>query len=189
MIELIRDLADTPLSQIFIIAGIFFLVLSVVNKFGGKLDINPKRQGQAIIIGIILIILGLLIHIQPFTPIPPDPIPPNPECELSVYSIRQDERINLRCELCKVHISKGISSHDVVDLEIENTKFSIRVNNSALEPISEITPTQDENGGWHLNQFFEFRLTEPGKEYKIEGKTLEINGRLTDSRVFYALRE
>ncbi len=189
MVELIRNLADTPLPQIFIIAGIFFLVISVVNKFGGKLDINPKRQGQAIVIGIILIIVGLVIYVQPFKQITPVPIPPKTECELSVYSISQDEIIYQNCELCKVHISKGIPSHDVVDQEIVNTKFSVSVNNSELEAISEITPAQDENGGWHLNQFFEFRLCVPGKEYKVEGKTLEINGQLIDSRVFYILRE
>lgn len=191
MIELLHKLGETPLPQIFIIAGIFFLVLSVVNKFGGKLDINPKRQGQAIFIGIILIVVGLAIYMQPTEKNMHEPELPihREECMLSIYSIPQNEVLHVPNELCKIHISKGIPSEDNFEAEREKTKFEVRVNDEKLRPISEIRVMKDEMEGWHLEQFFEFGIIEPGHQYKITGKTLEFENDLIDTRTFYIRRD
>lgn len=201
--ELLQKLAETPLPQIFIIAGIFFLILSVVNKFGGKLDINPKRQGQAILIGVVLILVGLLIYLQPSefnssdglkeedTPTVEQDVFNEVETEdkyfISIYSVNKKE-FEIQEVICRFHISKGFPCDEDANWHIQNTQFSIRIDNRELEPVSKIDQMQDHNG-CHVQQFYEFRLDEPGRRYKIEAKTMEMNGPLVDSRIFYIIRK
>lgn len=188
--ELIQKLAETPLPQIFIIAGIFFLILSVVNKFGGKLDINPKRQGQAIVIGVILIIVGLAIFMQPTKPVPHNnPMEPNHECEISVYSIPPNEVLKVRAPICRIHISKGIGPRENEAEQRKITGFTVKVNNKELPNDGNIGIFEDERGEWHLEQFFEMHEIEPGIKYTLEGTTLEPNNHKVDSRLFFILRE
>lgn len=187
--EFIQKLAETPLPQIFIIAGIFFLVLSVVNKLGGKLDINPKRQGQAIVIGIILIIVGLTIYIQPPGAVHPEPFEPNHECVISVYSVPPGEVLVVRAPICRIHISKGIGPRENEAEQRKITRFTVKVNNKELPNDGNIGIAQDDRGEWHLEQFFEIHEIEPGIKYTIEGITYEPNNQKVDSRLFFILRE
>lgn len=66
--EWIRLLKETPVPTILILAGIFFLVLSVAGGIAGKINILPGRQRISLAIGIILLIVGVTIYLVPGRP-------------------------------------------------------------------------------------------------------------------------
>lgn len=65
MNDLVQALQATPLPTILVIAGIFFLFLSIAGGLAGKINIPPNRQKQASIFGGILLVCGLAIHLTP----------------------------------------------------------------------------------------------------------------------------
>lgn len=64
MTDLLASLKDTPLPLILIIAGLFFLLLSVAAKVGGAIEVSPTQQRIAIPIGLLLLTLGMILHLQ-----------------------------------------------------------------------------------------------------------------------------
>lgn len=64
MTELISSLKDTPLPILLILAGLFFLLLSVAAKVGGAIEVSPAQQKIAIPIGLSLLSLGIILHFQ-----------------------------------------------------------------------------------------------------------------------------
>jgi hypothetical protein len=62
--ELISSLKDTPLPILLILAGLFFLLLSVAAKVGGAIEVSPTQQKIAIPIGLSLLSLGIILNFQ-----------------------------------------------------------------------------------------------------------------------------
>ena len=87
MDSIINALKETPLPTILVVAGIFFLLLSVVNQFMGKINIAPDKQKLAGILGALLLIFGIVLQVIPNTSdknngddiSPPNYKPPEPE--------------------------------------------------------------------------------------------------------------
>ena len=65
MVDLLTSLKDTPLPTLLILAGLFFLLLSVVAKLGGAIEVNPAQQKLAMAIGLFLLIIGLVVTLKP----------------------------------------------------------------------------------------------------------------------------
>jgi len=62
--ELISSLKDTPLPILLVLAGLFFLLLSVAAKVGGAIEVSPTQQKIAIPIGLSLLSLGIILNFQ-----------------------------------------------------------------------------------------------------------------------------
>jgi hypothetical protein len=60
--DFFATLGDTPLPTLLILAGLFFLLLSIVAKVGALLVVSPARQRQATVLGLLLLIGGLGLH-------------------------------------------------------------------------------------------------------------------------------
>jgi hypothetical protein len=69
--EFFATLADTPLPNLLILAGLFFLLLSIVAKVGALLVVSPAKQRQATVLGVLLLIGGLALH---WLEEPPEPL-------------------------------------------------------------------------------------------------------------------
>jgi hypothetical protein len=87
MESVLAALKDTPIPTILVIAGIVFLLLSVVGQLAGRITVPPERQRQAAIIGCLLVVVGVALHVAPPLKIPskppeyPTPPPPKPAPE------------------------------------------------------------------------------------------------------------
>ncbi len=68
MDKYITALKDTPVPNILIFAGIFFIFLAIVGKIAGKVEVPAGRQRLSLAIGTILLISGLSIY---FVQLPP----------------------------------------------------------------------------------------------------------------------
>lgn len=62
--ELLSSLKDTPLPILLILAGLFFLLLSVAAKVGGAIEVSPTQQKIAMPIGLLLLSLGMILNFQ-----------------------------------------------------------------------------------------------------------------------------
>jgi hypothetical protein len=60
--EFFSTLAGTPLPTLLILAGLFFLLLSIVAKVGALIVVAPKKQVQAALLGLALLGGGLALH-------------------------------------------------------------------------------------------------------------------------------
>jgi hypothetical protein len=81
MDAIIRAVNQTPLPTILVVAGIFFLLLTVVSQFMGKITVAPGKQKWAGVIGAILLSSGIALQAIPSPqpgPNPPVPTPPAP---------------------------------------------------------------------------------------------------------------
>ena len=68
MLQLIAELARTPLPTLLAIGGLLFLFMSVVSKFGANIVVNPQRQKLAGLIGVVLLAGGIsLYYLRPST--------------------------------------------------------------------------------------------------------------------------
>lgn len=66
MDKILALLIDSPVHTLFLLAGLFFLLLAIVSKLGNVITVSPKRQKIASIIGAILLALGLFLHGKEF---------------------------------------------------------------------------------------------------------------------------
>lgn len=64
MTDLLASLKDTPLALLLILAGLFFLLLSVAAKVGGAIEVSPTQQRIAIPIGLSLLTVGIILNLQ-----------------------------------------------------------------------------------------------------------------------------
>jgi hypothetical protein len=60
--EFLSTLAGTPLPNLLILAGLFFLLLSIVTKVGGVLVVSSAKQRYAALFGILLFAGGFALH-------------------------------------------------------------------------------------------------------------------------------
>ena len=66
MVEEIRAaVADTPLPNILVIAGIVFLILSVAGKITAHLVVPEARKKQSMVLGLVLLAAGLALNFMP----------------------------------------------------------------------------------------------------------------------------
>lgn len=195
--DIFSKLFETPIPTLFILAGIFFLVLSVANKLGAKIDINPKRQTQAILIGAILIIVGLVFYLDASKEENIDNGEAEPKNEsndklVSVYSMEDGKTYKVNSNELRIHISRGgyFSTEDA-ERGISETRFEVIVDDRPIEPISEINYMIDNaNDERHLQQFFKISDLKKGKTYKITGRTFDLNeDPPIDSKLFFIRRE
>ncbi|ASC72719.1 hypothetical protein XM38_036770 [Halomicronema hongdechloris C2206] len=68
MDEIIKAVSDTPLPTLLVVGGLFFLLLSVASQVGGQIQMSPKRQITAGLIGLFLLSLGITLSFIPDTP-------------------------------------------------------------------------------------------------------------------------
>lgn len=76
MDELLQKLINTPLPTIFIVAGIFFLFLSVSGGLAGKINVPPHRQKLAGVVGGALLAIGLAVYLFSDDPSRPGSVAP-----------------------------------------------------------------------------------------------------------------
>ncbi|MEA5452783.1 hypothetical protein VB780_29700 [Leptolyngbya sp. CCNP1308] len=62
--RIIDALEDTPIPNILIFAGLFFILLTFVTKVGGFIEVQPAQQKWAAPIGIALLVFGLILALN-----------------------------------------------------------------------------------------------------------------------------
>jgi len=65
IMDLLTSLADTPVPNVLVIAGIVFLLLAVAGKVGANLSIPAQRQTMAAAIGTVLLLSGIAMFAIP----------------------------------------------------------------------------------------------------------------------------
>ena len=63
MENIITLFIEGPLANILVFSGVLFLFLSVLRKIGTKIVLDPRKQKNAGIIGVILLLTGLSLHL------------------------------------------------------------------------------------------------------------------------------
>lgn len=63
--DFVKLVQGTPVPTILIVAGIFFLFLSIAGGFSGKINVPPARQKLAAIVGGIMLAIGLGMYFVP----------------------------------------------------------------------------------------------------------------------------
>ncbi len=78
MIEVLKELRETPLPLLLILAGIAFLFLSVVRKLGTTIETDPGRERTAQFIGAALLVFGMGLYFFPSAGFLPATVTPAP---------------------------------------------------------------------------------------------------------------
>lgn len=82
MESLVNALKETPVPTILVVAGVLFLLLTVVEQIAGKVVLDPSRRKQATVIGLLLLTVGIMLQFAPklsSSPAPSPPIGPTPQ--------------------------------------------------------------------------------------------------------------
>lgn len=61
ILKIVVELSKTPLPNVLVIGGLFFIFLSIVGKFGANVVVNPKKQTFAAVLGVVLLVIGITI--------------------------------------------------------------------------------------------------------------------------------
>jgi len=61
MIDLFRQIMDTPIPTLLVIGEIVLLILAVASTITGHIVVDPKRQHIAAIIGVALVLVGIVL--------------------------------------------------------------------------------------------------------------------------------
>ena len=73
MQDLIKAIHDTPIPNLLIAAGLLFLLLGLVNKLGGFIEVSPEQRRLTIPIGLLVLTVGLILSMRITTPIGNNP--------------------------------------------------------------------------------------------------------------------
>lgn len=65
VVDLIGTISETPLPTILVLAGLFFLLLSVAGRLGAMIVVSPRRQALAALIGAVLLVAGTALTFLP----------------------------------------------------------------------------------------------------------------------------
>lgn len=65
MNDIIKAVADTPVPTILVVAGIFFLLMSVASKVSAHLSIPENRKKQSLLLGVGLLLGGVVLSFVP----------------------------------------------------------------------------------------------------------------------------
>jgi hypothetical protein len=63
MEEALSALKDTPIPTILVVAGIFFVLLSVATQLSGKISVEPTQRRAALLAGGLLIAIGVGLYL------------------------------------------------------------------------------------------------------------------------------
>jgi hypothetical protein len=63
--EIINALKDTPIPTVLVWAGLFFILLTFVNKLGGMIEVQPNQKRWTFFIGLLLLTTGLVLSLSP----------------------------------------------------------------------------------------------------------------------------
>jgi len=61
IVDLVGKVAETPLPTLLVLAGLFFLLLSVAGRLGAMIVVSPRRQAVAALIGAVLLVSGVAL--------------------------------------------------------------------------------------------------------------------------------
>jgi len=75
MIELFREIKDTPTPSLLVAGGMIFLVLAVAGRIMGKVEVPPQHQRTAGAIGVFLLLGGIVLQMAPVLLRPLDSTP------------------------------------------------------------------------------------------------------------------
>jgi hypothetical protein len=75
MLELFREIKDTPTPSLLVAGGMIFLVLAVAGRIMGKVEVPPQHQRTAGAIGVFLLLGGIVLQMAPvlLRPLASDP--------------------------------------------------------------------------------------------------------------------
>jgi hypothetical protein len=170
MTDLLKVFTETSFDTMFVIAGLAFLLISVVGNITGK--IKPGKGGRiaAGVLGPVLIIAGLAIHSQHGTS-------SATQQEVS----EQSEQVTSK-PTNESKTRQGLaSSHK---LETAKEESSSKPVESGSEPVEKSSkPVLQVAGAWH-NGPDHFVLFETGSSIKSEGSYGPANGHVTGPRTF-----
>jgi hypothetical protein len=62
MVELLSHLADAPLANILVLAGLAFLGIGVIGKISGKLEPSAAGRVMCGVLGTVLLVFGIYAH-------------------------------------------------------------------------------------------------------------------------------
>ena len=87
MMDVLASLADTPVPNVLVIAGIVFLLLAVAGKIGANLSIPAQRQTAAAAIGGVLLVSGITLFAIP----PPAPQVDDQQGAVEIQQLQKPE--------------------------------------------------------------------------------------------------
>jgi len=64
MDAIIAAIFNAPLPSLMVVAGLFFLLLTIVSQVGGTITVSPERQKISVVIGAVLLVLGLFLQFK-----------------------------------------------------------------------------------------------------------------------------
>ena len=73
MVDLLTAIFNTPLSVIFIIAGLIFLGIAVIGSVSGRIEPGKVGRISSAVIGVLLFGAGLALYLGAFAPSSPEP--------------------------------------------------------------------------------------------------------------------
>src|SRR5215467_7651081 len=62
MVDLLSHLADAPLANILVLAGLVFLAIGVIGKISGKIEPSAAGRVMAGVLGTVLLLVGIYTH-------------------------------------------------------------------------------------------------------------------------------
>lgn len=65
IVDLVGKVGETPLPTLLVVAGLFFLLLSVAGRLGAMIVVSPGRQAVAALIGAVLLASGIALQTLP----------------------------------------------------------------------------------------------------------------------------
>lgn len=63
MSEVAATLKETPLPTILVVAGIFFILLSIASQLSGKITIDPSQRKTALLAGSVFVVIGVGLYL------------------------------------------------------------------------------------------------------------------------------
>ena len=94
--ETINTVIEGPIPNILILAGIAFLLLSVIGNIGAKIVVEPKKQKYAGILGAVFLIIGLGLYIIPENDKPNGRISNCEQMDIEIRNREEDLQNNMR---------------------------------------------------------------------------------------------
>lgn len=126
MDDLIRLVTEISLPRFLIVAGILFLLLSVLGKLGSKIVVDPRKQKYAGVIGTFLLFAGIVLYFIPLSGPRPDNRMPSRTASISIVETN-DITFNLQeCKMSGRNITCDLLITSKIDVVPEGFIIHIR---------------------------------------------------------------
>jgi hypothetical protein len=94
MDAVLNAIQKTPVSTILILAGLLFLLLGVVTKIGGIIEVSPEQKRWTLPLGLLILAIGLAFY---FTSKPADALPTSVNAApVPAASVRPPDQLSFR---------------------------------------------------------------------------------------------